>query len=311
MEHVKIWIQIVTLIVGMGILFDTYQFYKLYRYIFLKHLLWFFLFLNLCFLNGTLSEYLLVNFFDNLILFKSSHYMKMINPLFGVFYIGLFYYLIALSRSFQDKNYPKNLYKLFIGIICFILFRSFLPIVSGIPVEFFEIADWINRGLYFFTFLFSYAILGYFIVKSWSLDDRTKSKTWILFSLFYLGGYSLLTISAMFAGKNHRLFASVIYLSFNLFPFFWYRRFLFRNYNALPYAIAGSDLKSICEKYGVSSRQSEIITLLIHGKNNREIADMLFIAPHTVKNHIYAMYQKLGVKNRIELVNFFLEHTKK
>ena len=311
MEHVQIWIQIITLIIGMGVLFDTYQFYKLYSYTYLKHLLGFFLFLNLCFLNGTLSEYLLVNFFDSLALFKNSHYMQMIDPLFGVFYVGLFYYLINLTRSFQDKNPPGKLAILIIGMTCIIIVSSIVRIITGIPADFLEILEWINRGLYLLIFLSSYGILGYFTMISRKLNDRTKSKTWMLFSLFYLGGYTLLTISAIFAGKNHRLIASLIYLSFNLFPFFWCRRFLFRNSNALSYAIAGSDIHLICEQYGVSSRQSEIISLMIHGKSNREIADMLFIAPHTVKNHIYNTYQKLGIKNRIELVNFFLEHTKK
>ena len=42
--------------------------------------------------------------------------------------------------------------------------------------------------------------------------------------------------------------------------------------------------------------------------SNREIANTLFIAPHTVKNHIYSLYQKLNVKNRYQLVNLFLEY---
>ena len=48
----------------------------------------------------------------------------------------------------------------------------------------------------------------------------------------------------------------------------------------------------------------EIIHLLLKGKSNKEIEDELFISIHTVRNHIYNIYKKFGIKNRVELVNF-------
>ena len=38
------------------------------------------------------------------------------------------------------------------------------------------------------------------------------------------------------------------------------------------------------------------------GLRNMEIADKLFISDETVKKHIYNMFQKLNVKNRLSLV---------
>jgi len=35
-----------------------------------------------------------------------------------------------------------------------------------------------------------------------------------------------------------------------------------------------------------------------------EIERDLFISPHTVRNHIYNIYQKLGVGSRLQLMNF-------
>jgi DNA-binding CsgD family transcriptional regulator len=46
-------------------------------------------------------------------------------------------------------------------------------------------------------------------------------------------------------------------------------------------------------------------------KRNKEIADKLFIAIHTVKNHIYSLYQKLGVKSRGQLVHLIMNAQKK
>jgi len=51
----------------------------------------------------------------------------------------------------------------------------------------------------------------------------------------------------------------------------------------------------------ISAREIEIINLLLKGRNRREIGDLLFISNHTVKNHVYHIYQKLGVKNTGEL----------
>ncbi|MFC1493147.1 response regulator transcription factor [candidate division KSB1 bacterium] len=61
-------------------------------------------------------------------------------------------------------------------------------------------------------------------------------------------------------------------------------------------------------KYNITQRESEIIELIIQGKSNKEINDILFLSINTVRNHIYNAYQKLGVKSRTQLINLVLEH---
>ena len=65
-----------------------------------------------------------------------------------------------------------------------------------------------------------------------------------------------------------------------------------------------ANLRIFFETYNISQREQEIIHLLIQGKKSYEIADLLYISKHTVKNHVYSIYQKVGVKNRVELTNF-------
>ena len=120
MDHVKIWLQIITLVAGSGVLINTYQAYKIYRYQFLKLLLWFFLFFNLYLFFSTLTHYLLINFFDDLLLFKSSGYMKITEPLASLFYVGQVYFMIALFRAFQNKLPYKRLHRLLICCAVFI-----------------------------------------------------------------------------------------------------------------------------------------------------------------------------------------------
>jgi DNA-binding CsgD family transcriptional regulator len=64
-------------------------------------------------------------------------------------------------------------------------------------------------------------------------------------------------------------------------------------------------LAEIFTCYELTDREQEIIRLIIDGLGNREIKDKLFISSNTVKNHLYNIYQKMGVKNRYELIHVF------
>jgi DNA-binding CsgD family transcriptional regulator len=59
----------------------------------------------------------------------------------------------------------------------------------------------------------------------------------------------------------------------------------------------------IFTEYSLSKREQELFVLVAEGKTNEEIADELFISIKTVKHHIYNVFQKMGVKNRLQLIN--------
>ena len=52
----------------------------------------------------------------------------------------------------------------------------------------------------------------------------------------------------------------------------------------------------------LSEREREVLELISAGSTNREIAQQLFLSPHTVKEHTSALYRKLGARNRAEAV---------
>ena len=56
--------------------------------------------------------------------------------------------------------------------------------------------------------------------------------------------------------------------------------------------------KNICDK--LTDRQTEILALIAVGATNEEIAERLFISPHTVKTHLYKIFKKINVPNRIQ-----------
>src|ERR1700730_3393492 len=52
----------------------------------------------------------------------------------------------------------------------------------------------------------------------------------------------------------------------------------------------------------LSKRESEVVSCLAEGLSNREIAERLGLSQHTIKNHMFRIFDKLGVSNRIELL---------
>ncbi|MBZ9539722.1 DNA-binding response regulator [Modicisalibacter tunisiensis] len=55
---------------------------------------------------------------------------------------------------------------------------------------------------------------------------------------------------------------------------------------------------------GLTHRELEIIGLLGSGASNTEIADKLFVSEHTVKSHLYNIFRKIKVHNRIQAMNW-------
>ena len=52
----------------------------------------------------------------------------------------------------------------------------------------------------------------------------------------------------------------------------------------------------------LSRRESEILGMVSVGAKNLEIAHKLFISPHTVKTHLYNIYRKIHVGDRLQAV---------
>jgi DNA-binding CsgD family transcriptional regulator len=67
------------------------------------------------------------------------------------------------------------------------------------------------------------------------------------------------------------------------------------------------ELKQLCARYGITMREREIIRMIANGSSNREICRTLDITDDTVKNHVYNIFRKTGVRNRNGLVGLLLE----
>ena len=50
----------------------------------------------------------------------------------------------------------------------------------------------------------------------------------------------------------------------------------------------------------LTPRELEILRLIVEGRENGEIAQLLFISPSTAKNHVARVLEKLGMQNRVQ-----------
>lgn len=92
---------------------------------------------------------------------------------------------------------------------------------------------------------------------------------------------------------------SFIYL---VFIFFW---LFITIYYLKKYSIEPDELQNFSAKYSLTTREEEIVKLLVLGKTNNDIATNLFISAHTVRTHIQNIAEKLNVKSKLEILSLF------
>ena len=55
-------------------------------------------------------------------------------------------------------------------------------------------------------------------------------------------------------------------------------------------------------------REQEIMRCLMTGASNSEIASSLFVSEHTIKSHLYNVFKKINVRNRLQAVRWAKEN---
>lgn len=63
------------------------------------------------------------------------------------------------------------------------------------------------------------------------------------------------------------------------------------------------------EKYGLTERETDIITLVADGLSNKEISGELFLSEGTVRNYISTILEKLELRDRTQLAIFYYKNS--
>jgi DNA-binding NarL/FixJ family response regulator len=66
--------------------------------------------------------------------------------------------------------------------------------------------------------------------------------------------------------------------------------------------------KSPKQTFGLTARELDVVSAIVSGFTNREIAGKFSISEQTVKHHLRNIFDKVGVSNRLELALFAINH---
>jgi DNA-binding NarL/FixJ family response regulator len=61
----------------------------------------------------------------------------------------------------------------------------------------------------------------------------------------------------------------------------------------------------------LTKREQELVPLVANGLTNREISSELGVSEHTIKNHLFRIYEKLGISSRVELILYAVSEREK
>jgi DNA-binding NarL/FixJ family response regulator len=61
-------------------------------------------------------------------------------------------------------------------------------------------------------------------------------------------------------------------------------------------------------RFGLTPREMEVISAIVAGYTNKDIAQRFAISEQTVKHHLTNIFDKVGVSNRLELALFAVNH---
>lgn len=64
-------------------------------------------------------------------------------------------------------------------------------------------------------------------------------------------------------------------------------------------------LDNVAKRYGLTTREKEVLSLLVSGRSGTYIAKEFVVSPETVKGHTRHIYQKLNVHSKQELIDWF------
>ncbi|MGD8538486.1 MAG: helix-turn-helix transcriptional regulator [Candidatus Aminicenantes bacterium] len=239
-----------------------------------------YLFAFLAFPFVALSIYLFIAFANDLIGTKAS---SLFNRLFGVFWGVLFLIQLFLARNYF---YAREEHALFI----FFQSVNILGTISFLLTPF------------------------YILIRSKDLTDGQQKSIARRFSLVYLLCFGMASlVTSRFLLPYFLPYTSVImifsFFTVNLPPVFFLifslRKYPIEHNHPAPQRNNSDDFFTV---YKISNREREIIELILDGMSNADIEKKLYISSHTVKNHIYHIYQKLGVKNRVQISNLIRDH---
>jgi DNA-binding CsgD family transcriptional regulator len=218
------------------------------------------------------------------------------------------YFFIRMILEIRARSFPVAAQAAFFIVQAAALVAYFLAAentqfkspVSGLPLYdlimlIFSVA---NRGAVF-------VLLVWATVAPAADADPERRRGLNVFTGLYAAAYLLYGIAALFMKSRGFLCYTYPVLEFFMHvPPLVYLWIFMRSYcgrHSLQPAREGV-LVHLFARHQISSREQEVVRLLLEGKSGRDMARELFVSVKTVKTHVSSVYRKLGIKSRWQLI---------
>ena len=308
---------LISFIIGFSTIFYSVIYYIIERITWLKYYIVFlFLFGFLLLIRAIkLLSFLAIPLFLSNSIFNILYYFTL-----SVSMSLILYFIPAFLYRFLNLKWKvkENVLYLILSVIFFVL--SILGIILNF--NFYIVAN-----IIFYLLILYLLILGFINYKN--IKDKMMKLIVKILGLITISIYPIMVYQLITINKNSLDIGSIditlvlFYIWWNLVMLgflLWYFINIIKNKNMFVNESLNNnsnDSKNIEsennaikkelkeEIINLTKREKQILSYLLSGKTNKEVALILDISLNTVNNHVANIYDKSGVKNRVELVNKF------
>jgi DNA-binding CsgD family transcriptional regulator len=300
-DHIKLLIVMGNLLFGVAVAMYAHHLYRRHLFAPLKPVFYHLVCINLLVLFLFATKYYDVNVGAEVFSISDT-----VGSILGMFFLYLFligfsYASLGTCLAFLGKGISVANRRKIAVISALLLGGVFLkPLCSegGLSAKIYYHTYENIGGVFILIELATMILLP---IRARKMKDRNLAKLIIAYSILYISRYP----AALLLGVIPQpLRIGLFLLMLNGAPFIWCRYYVVPFIARMKPQIAEqTDLSGVAAQFKLSPRETEILGLILGGKNNRDIEELLFISYHTVKNHVYNLYRKLGVKTRFELLH--------
>lgn len=307
MLHLILLIMLFALILGTWAAVYAFQFYKIYGNTFLRFLVRYIFFLNLAVLLFLITKYLYLNFPESIFTDPKSVFYTIVFLIATIVEIGLIHSYVSVVLGLKGIENSNKINQLFIAGLILIAVSYIVGITTYMNTGSNTWIIMMYRCVVIAAMIVILTANISLLIRRETENNNDRLKSIRTFGWYNLVGYVVFFGSSALSDTFHLYVSASALLLLNSIPIVWLKKF-FRHIDRKFSSDENLRFLDVAlQNHQISNREREIIELILEGKSNKEIEDVLFISYNTVKNHIYNLYQKLGVKSRGQLINFVLE----
>jgi DNA-binding CsgD family transcriptional regulator len=226
-------------------------------------------------------------------------------PLFATLMAVSLYFLADFMAQLSGRSLPRFYTAGYVGV-CGLL-AAVMIVGSQHATE--SASGWqlgSSVVLFLLKTLTVYGWCVYAWVRIGAMDDVLERRGRRGVVLAFLGGFllfegALRDVAGVVGAHSNDYVISALQLVSVFPPLVYLGSFLRRRSVSRPPELPSDEQREVLAASGLSSREVEVVELVLTGLSHKEIGDRLSISPETVKKHTYNAYRKLGVQNRVQL----------